>query len=101
MTVKSNETERAVAKRVEIVFRDFSSFSLEDQREHEVWYVYTAVTQLLCLVFLMYVAAIHLNYSGQESKTHNLQFAFVTQMWLSNKVKVINLEWQYRSQARS
>ena len=36
MTVKSNETERAVAKRVEIVFRDFSSFSLKDQREHEV-----------------------------------------------------------------
>ena len=39
-------------------------------------WIHTRVTQIvLCMIILMYVATIqHLNYRGQESKTHNLQF---------------------------
>ena len=54
-------------------------------------WIHTRVTQIiLCIIFLVHVAAIrHLNYSGQESKTCNVQFIFLTHLWPWNKVKVI------------
>ena len=51
---------------------------------------HTRVTQfILCMVFFMYISTTqHLNYSRQ-SKKHNLQFIFLTHLWLWNKVKII------------
>ena len=45
---------------------------------------------ILCIMLFMYVAAIQrLNYWGQESRTRNLQFLFLTHLWPWNKIKVI------------
>ena len=44
---------------------------------------YTSVTEIIvCIIFLMYIATIqHSNYKRQESKTCNLQFIFLTNLW--------------------
>ena len=56
------------------------------------WIIFhTRVTQfILCIICLMYVATIQrLNYRGQECKTCNLQFIFLTHLWPWKKAKVI------------
>ena len=61
---------------------------------HQGWiyfhYTPSITIIILCLIFLMYVATIKcLNYRGQESKTRNLKFIFLTDLWPWNKIKVI------------
>ena len=54
------------------------------------WIHSSDIQIILRIIFLMHVATIqHLNYSGQESQTHNLQFIFLTHPWPWSKVKVI------------
>ena len=45
---------------------------------------------ILCMICLMYVATIHcINCTRQDSKIHNVQRVFLTNMWSLNKVKII------------
>ena len=50
-------------------------------------WIYTRVTQIiLCIIPFMHAATIqHLNYRGQESKTCDLQFIFLTYLWPWNR----------------